>query len=162
MTRRRRAGWALAVLATTFGGMQFVHPARTNPVTDDSLAIERHETVPAGVARTFELACRDCHSNRTNWRWYTYVAPISWRTVGHVNEGRGELNFSVWGTYGPRLRETRLRAMCTLTRDRAMPLPSYTLVHPGARVSDQEIRELCAWTEIAIAQADSQPARGHR
>ena len=80
-----------------------------------------------------------------------------------MNEGRGELNFSVWGTYGPRLRETRLRAMCALTRDRAMPIPSYALVHPEARVSEREIRELCGWTALAIAQAESsQPARGHR
>jgi hypothetical protein len=148
---RRRAAWALAVLVAMFAGLQFTNPARTNPVTDDALAIERQETVPASVVRMFDAACRDCHSNRTNWRWYTAVAPVSWWTVGHVNEGRAELNFSEWGTYSPRLRETRLRAMCAEVKNRMMPLPSYVLGHPESRVSDREIQQLCAWTELAIA-----------
>ena len=32
-------------------------------------------------ARTRELAagaCFDCHSNLTEWKWYTNVAPVSW------------------------------------------------------------------------------------
>jgi len=151
--QRRRAGWALALLAVVFAGLQFTSPAHTNPPTDASLAIERRETVPVSVARTLDIACRDCHSNRTHWRWYTYVAPISWWTVDHVNQGRAELNFSVWGTYGRRLRETRLHAICALTEKRTMPLPAYALVHPEARVPDQQIRELCAWTETTVAAA---------
>lgn len=145
----RHIGSAFVVLAVTLAGLQSTSPAHTNPETDESLAIERQEAVPAGVARTLDVACRDCHSHRTSWRWYTYLAPVSWWTVGHVNEGRAELNFSVWGTYGRRMRQTRLRAMCVLTQRRAMPLSTYALVHPEARVSDQQIRELCAWTEAA-------------
>ena len=147
---RRRVVRALVVLAAAFAGLQFTSPAQTNPAGDESLGIERHEAVPADVARTLDLACGDCHSNRTRWRWYTYVAPVSWWTVGHVNEGRAELNVSVWGTYGQRMRETRLRAMFELAQNRTMPLRSYTLVHPEARVSDPEIKALCAWTERAL------------
>ena len=149
---RRRATLALGLLVVVFAGLQFSSPAHTNPATDASLALERTETVPAGVRRTLDFACRDCHSNQTNWRWYTHVAPISWWTVGHVNEGRTEFNMSEWGTYSHRMRETRLRAMCTLVENRTMPFRSYSLVHPEARVSDHEIRELCAWTKQAAAQ----------
>jgi hypothetical protein len=39
-------------------------------------------------------ACFDCHSNETEWAWYSNVAPLSWLIQSHVDEGREELNFS--------------------------------------------------------------------
>ena len=149
---RRRARRAVFVLVVAFAGLQFTSPAHTNPETSHSLTLERTETVPADVARTLTFACRDCHSNDTNWRSYTYVAPLSWWTDRHVKAGRTELNFSVWGTYGRRRRETRLRSMCSLTEKREMPLRSYALLHPEARISDHDIKQLCAWTALAISQ----------
>jgi len=41
-------------------------------------------------------ACFDCHSNETEWPWYSNIAPVSWWTQNHVDEGRDELNFSEW------------------------------------------------------------------
>ncbi len=153
MTRaRRHMTSALIALPVIFVGLQFANPEHPYPGSDEALAIERTERLPAGVARTLDLACRDCHSHRTQWRWYTYVAPVSWWTVAHVNEGRAELNFSEWGTYGRRARETRLRAICPLTEAHAMPLRAYAIVHPEARVSDSALRQLCAWTQQAIAE----------
>jgi heme-binding protein len=146
---RRHTRRVVVLLMVVFAGLQFTSPAHTNPESGASMTLDRIETVPADVARTLARACRDCHSNDTNWRWYTYVAPLSWWTLGHVNAGRAELNFSVWGTYGRRLRETRLRAMCGLTEKREMPPRSYALVHPEARVSDHDITQLCAWTALA-------------
>jgi L-ascorbate metabolism protein UlaG (beta-lactamase superfamily) len=34
---------------------------------------------PSEVSALFARSCNDCHSNQTNWRWYTYVAPQSVR-----------------------------------------------------------------------------------
>ncbi|VAW08163.1 hypothetical protein MNBD_ACTINO01-854, partial [hydrothermal vent metagenome] len=31
-------------------------------------------------------ACFDCHSNETEWRWYTNIAPISWFIQNEVDE----------------------------------------------------------------------------
>ncbi len=135
------------VFASVILGMQFVRPAHTNPPTDNALTLEAIADVPASVSRTFALACNDCHSHKTNWRWYTYVAPISWLTVSHVNNGRAELNFSMWGTYSARMRQTRLRAICELSRSGSMPLPSYALMHPRATLSPEQIAPLCEWTE---------------
>jgi hypothetical protein len=147
----RYARRALVVGAAAIAGLQFTNPVHTNPRTDAAVTFERTEAVPAGVARGLGAACRDCHSNETNWRWYTYVAPLSWWTVGHVNDGRAELNFSVWGTYGRRLRQTRLRAICHLAQKHEMPLPAYALVHPEARLSEHDVEQLCAWTSLAIS-----------
>ena len=54
---------------------------------------------PAAEAIARE-SCYDCHSNETNWRWYSFVAPMSWLVRQDVEEGREKLNFSTWDT-GP-------------------------------------------------------------
>ena len=48
-----------------------------------------------GSPATRELArraCFDCHSNETQWPWYSNIAPLSWLIQRDVDEGRDELN----------------------------------------------------------------------
>jgi len=44
-------------------------------------------------------ACGNCHSNHTEWPWYSHVAPVSWWIAQHVREGREKLDFSGWEKY---------------------------------------------------------------
>jgi hypothetical protein len=144
---RKILKWTLVVIGLTFIGLQFTGPARTNPPFDESKTLEATTAVPPHVAAAFAHSCNDCHSNKTNWRWYTYVAPVSWLTVRHVNEGRSELNFSVWGTYGARMKQTRLHAICDLSKKGTMPLLSYAFVHPGVKLSPNQVITICEWTK---------------
>jgi hypothetical protein len=50
----------------------------------------------------------NCHSNQTDWLWYSDVAPVSWWTQMHVRKGREELNFSKWTSYSVRQRRAKL------------------------------------------------------
>lgn len=145
--KRKIFKWSLVVIGLTLIGLQFTGPARTNPPGDESKSLEATTAVPPGVAATFARSCNDRHSNKTNWRWYTYVAPVSWLTVGHVNEGRPELNFSVWGTYGARMKQTRLHAICELSEKGTMPLASYAFVHPPLKRSPNQVTTICEWTK---------------
>ena len=156
---RRQATRAGILIALIFVALQFSTPVHTNPAINESLTLARTETVPPDVAGILDRACRDCHSNDTNWRWYTYVAPLSWWTTDHVKKGRAELNFSIWGSYRPRFRTARLHAICSMTEAREMPLPAYALAHPAARLSEVDVRRLCAWTQMAAAhnRADAAP-----
>ena len=47
----------------------------------------------------FKRSCYDCHSNDTNWPWYSSIAPVSWSVSSHVEDGRQWLNFSIWNSY---------------------------------------------------------------
>lgn len=152
---RRIVKWVLAIIGAAFIALQFTSPARTNPSFDATQALENVTAVPADVAPIFQRSCNDCHSNQTNWRWYTYIAPISWFTVGHVDEGRKELNFSVWGSYRDRTKETRLRAICQQVEKGAMPLASYTFVHRDAKLSRDQIRAICDWTKQEGTRANA-------
>jgi len=80
--------WALIILALI--GIQFIPVERTNPpVTTEIYTSDK-------VKAILKKSCYDCHSNETNWSWYTKIAPISFITIKDVNEGRKHLNFSEW------------------------------------------------------------------
>ncbi len=139
--------WALIVIACIVLGVQLVRPARTNPTSDPSNTIESRTQITPEVASIFERSCRDCHSNKTVWPWYTNIAPISWWLTDHVNEGRQNLNLSEWGKLPSDRQDRKLRQICDEVQDGAMPLSSYLPMHPVARLSDQDKKTLCDWTE---------------
>lgn len=129
-----------------FVGLQFTNPAHTNPTVDEKKKLHAMTEVPSDVSAALIRSCNDCHSNQTNWRWYTYVEPVSWFTVGHVNYGRSELNFSEWGNYGERMKQTRLGALCELVQKGEMPLASYAMVHREVALSADEVKSICEWS----------------
>ena len=104
------------------------------------------------VAAIFERSCRDCHSNKTVWPWYTNVAPISWWLSNHVNEGRRDLNMSEWGRLPRDRQERKLRQICDQIEDGEMPLSTYLPMHPAARLSEQDKKTVCDWTESERAR----------
>jgi hypothetical protein len=83
-------------------------------------------------------ACFDCHSNETHWPWYSNIAPLSWLIQRDVEAGRDELNWSEWDfdSEGGEAAETVI--------DGSMPPGSYSILHPQARLTDQEIDALVA------------------
>ena len=147
MVLRRKLKWIAIAIAVIFIGLQFTTPRHTNPPVDAAQTLVALTAPPADASAVFDRSCKDCHSNETNWRWYTYVAPVSWFTVGHVNEGRKELNVSEWGRYGKRMKDTRLKAICAQVRGGTMPLASYASVHRDTKVSPDEVKKICDWTE---------------
>lgn len=113
--------------------IQFVPYGRdhTNPPVVEEPAWDSAQTRDLAVA-----ACFDCHSNETEWPWYSNIAPISWLLQRDVDEGREELNFSEWHTEqeGDEAAET--------VRDGSMPPWQYPLTHPEARLSDADLDAL--------------------
>lgn len=139
--------WLVVVVACLFVAAQFKRPARTNPPVDHSQAIEAHTEIKPEVASILARSCHDCHSNRTAWPWYTNVAPVSWFVIDHVDQGREHLNFSEWGRYDQRKREKRLQEICEEVQSGAMPLSSYTPLHSYAKLSPEDKKALCDWTQ---------------
>ncbi len=143
---RKKLKWTAMIITLTFIGLQFTTPAHTNPPFDEAQTLQGMTIVPSEVSALFARSCNDCHSNKTNWRWYTYIAPVSWFTVGHVNDGRAELNFSQWGGYGAHMKESRLRAICDQCQRGNMPLASYAWMHREVRLSAEEVKRICDWS----------------
>lgn len=138
--------WLVVVMGCLFVAVQFSRPARTNPTADQSLALQSHVQVGPQVATILDRSCNDCHSNKTRWPWYSNVAPVSWFVIDHVNHGRSHLNLSEWGRFDRREAGEMLGAVCKEVQSGAMPLSSYTPMHPGSRLSPEDVKLLCDWT----------------
>ena len=67
-------------------------------------------------------ACMDCHSNETEWPWYSNVAPVSWLVQNDVDEGRRRLNLSTGGADFDEMIET--------IEEGSMPPWQYKPAHP--------------------------------
>ena len=141
----RLARWALIGFLVAFIAAQAFRPERTNPPSTPGASLLAHATPE--VAGILNRACRDCHSNDTRWPWYTNVAPTSWFVADHVNHGREHFNYSQWTSIDEDEQDKLLGAMCSLSQRGRMPLPSYLIVHRDAKVSPDDVKTLCAWTE---------------
>jgi Haem-binding domain len=138
--------WLVIAVVVVLVLLQFKRPTRSNPPVDESQTIHARTEVTPQVNAIFDRSCRDCHSNKTVWPWYTNAAPISWFIVDHVNEGREHLNLSEWGKLDKDRQDKRLREICDEVTDGNMPLSSYTPLHPGSTLSAEDIKTLCEWT----------------
>jgi hypothetical protein len=148
---RRVAKYTAVAVVVAAVGIQGIRPERTNPPIDPSRAIEAtHPPAPAAAA-VLERACRDCHSSRTVWPWYSNVAPVSWWVIDHVNHGRSHLNFSEWSSVPADRVAPILDGICKQARARTMPLPSYTWMHWSARLTDADAQALCEWSGAAVS-----------
>jgi heme-binding protein len=140
---KRRLKQVAVVVVVFLAAAQLVRPSRTNPPTDPSRAIEAHLGPASALAPILDRACRDCHSNRTVWPWYTQVAPVSWLIAFDVSEGRKAVNFSEWAAYPPDRQRKLLAESCHEAEEGKMPEGRYTLLHPEARLSRQDIDTIC-------------------
>ena len=132
---KRFLRWSLTGLLLLLAAAQLVPYGRDHD--NPPVAAEPAWDSPA-TRELARRACFDCHSNETRWPWYSNIAPLSWLIQRDVDEGRDELNWSEWGPdeEGDESAETVI--------DGSMPPDSYPLLHPEARLSDQEIDALVA------------------
>jgi hypothetical protein len=148
--------WTGIGVLVVFAGMQVVQPERTNPPVEESQTIEAKLHVPPGIFSILQRSCYDCHSNKTVWPWYSYVAPASWLVAGDVKNGRSHMNFSEWGKYKGLRAVSKLEQICQNVSQGAMPLPVYLLMHPSARLTQAEADSICAWVELESERLSSE------
>ncbi len=138
----------IAILVfVSFVGIQIIRPNRTNPPINKAETLEATTNVPENIKAIFNRSCNDCHSNKTVYPWYSNIAPISWKLVEHIEEGRDEMNFSKWGTYSKERKQRKLEKICEEVEERKMPHNQYLWIHWDAKLSDEQIKILCNWTK---------------
>lgn len=97
-------------------------------------------------------ACFDCHSNETEWPWYSRVAPMSWLVEADVKKGRAALNFSEWTPEAA----VETEEVVEVIAKGQMPLPYYTILHPEARLSAKEKGQLTAGLMATLEGSDAE------
>ena len=136
-----------AGLVLVLAAIQFFHPVRTLGTSGGPDDITSRFAVPPDVQTVLADACYDCHSNRTRYPWYANVQPVGWWLAHHINEARGELNFSEFGAYNAKRAARKLDAIIDQVEQGAMPLRSYTWLHPAARLTVAQRKLITEWAQ---------------
>ena len=121
---------AAGVVVALFVAIQFVPFGHdhTNP------AVRQEPAWPDDQTHILaERSCYACHSNTTQWPWYSQVAPSSWLVQHDVDDGRRQLDFSEWDR-----PQRGARRLSEEVRSGDMPPSWYTVAHPETRLSEQE------------------------
>jgi hypothetical protein len=121
--------------------IQLIPVDRSNPPVTREIQWNSAET-----QQLAQNACYDCHSNQSEWPWYSYVAPASWLVAHDVEEGREHLNFTEWDRPNEEAEE-----ILEEVEEGSMPLTKYVLLHPEANLSAAERQTLLAGLEQTLA-----------
>lgn len=139
--------------------IQFIPTTKNNGEAIGENDIAHVVTVPADVQEILNVSCNDCHSNHTNYPWYSKLQPIGFWLDNHVNEGKHELNFSEFATYKKKRKLHKLDEIAEMVEEHEMPLSSYTLIHTNAKLTAEQQSRLITWAkETKKLLADSTTA----
>jgi hypothetical protein len=132
--------------------IQFFRPEKNDKPVIPEKDIFYSLTAPAPVKDKITGACYDCHSGTTEYPFYNRIAPVSWLMANHIREGKSKLNFSAWADYDKKTKIKLLTDICDEITAGEMPLKSYVLMHRKAAITEQQVEEVCRWTEQASEQ----------
>ncbi len=135
----------LLTLLVVFVAIQFIRPARNKNGQVLPADITKTVNVPNKVLGIFQDACYDCHSDNTRYPWYMNVQPMGWMMAYHIKNGKGNLNFSEFGSYSKRKQANKLRAIGKSIQEGSMPISSYTLMHTDAKLSKENKELIMDW-----------------
>jgi hypothetical protein len=126
------------LLFVVIGGLALFGLIQLIPINHDNPPTTQEPNWSSPEARALiKNGCFQCHSNETDWPWYSYVAPASWLVKFDVVRGRGEFNFSEWDKNPGELNE-----MVKEVQRGSMPPLQYTLFHPESKLNNQQKQAL--------------------
>ena len=134
-------------LVVLFVAIQFFRPTKNIAARPSENDIADHYPTPPAVKQLLAVACYDCHSDTTRYPWYADFQPVGWWLASHVDDGKKHLNFSQFATYSPKRAAGKLDELIDEVTDHEMPLASYRLGHPDARLTPAQIKLLTDWAD---------------
>jgi heme-binding protein len=135
-----------SVAAVAAVGSSLIHPFGTTGISDDNQPLLRGAQIDPQTLAIVQRACQNCHSQRTEWPWYSRVAPMSWLIARDVQQARLHMNLSQWQDYSTDDRRRLLSEIGSAVRNHKMPVQRYVLLHPEARLTDSERQQIYRWT----------------
>jgi hypothetical protein len=103
--------------------------------------------VPDDVRHVLEEKCGECHSEKTHWPPYSRLAPASWLMESDVHGARSKLNMSAWPLINGEAQVDLLARLAAEARSGAMPPRQYLILHPAARLTEQEQQMIYDWAK---------------
>lgn len=132
--------------------IQFIRPEK-NISDDNTYDITTQYAVPADVKQVLQVACRDCHSNKTAYPWYNDIQPVAFFLAHHVVDGKKHLNFSTFTKLPIAVQNHKLEEVIETVEEKEMPLESYTALglHKEANLTDAQRQLIIDWARTQMA-----------
>lgn len=133
----KKVSSVLLLIAVAIGLLQFVRPEEPayQPVSNLT-------GIPQEVNAILRNSCFDCHSTQTGLNWYDKLTPVNYFVYDHILKGRKAMDFSKWDSLAPAVQNVKLYYSINKILEGEMPLPSYTALHPKAKLSEKDIMTL--------------------
>jgi len=137
---------AAGAVAIAAAGGSLLHPFGTPAALGANQPILRDAQIDPGTLTILQRACQNCHSQQTEWPWYSHIAPVSWVIARDVQQARSHMNLSRWQDYSTEDRLQLLSGIGSAVRNRQMPVQRYVILHPEAWLTDSERQQIYRWT----------------
>jgi len=147
-----RAFITLGAVAVATAGWALFDPYGRTRAEGTSGTILWNSQIDQGTLELMRRACRNCHSQQTEWPWYSRIAPMSWAIARDVQQARGHMNLSRWQDYSADDRNRLLSEIGSSVRTGEMPVRRYLWLHPEARLTDSERQQIYQWTRAERAR----------
>src|SRR6185436_703153 len=92
---RRTAFFALAMFALVLIALA-LYP---QPPSVQGRPLFQGARIDSLTLALFQRSCQNCHSESTQWPWYSRIPPVSWMIAKDVNDARRQVDFSYWDLY---------------------------------------------------------------
>ena len=131
--------------------IQFIRPSR-NISNDLTYDISTRYTIPGEVGDILKVACYDCHSNKTEYPWYSYIQPVTWWLNNHIVAGKGHMNYSNLTSLPVANQYRKLEETIDQVDKKEMPLASYTYLglHKDANLTDDQRTIIIDWARAQL------------
>lgn len=137
----------LLVLIAAFIALQFipvVFKKEPAPVSVNA-SMTNVMQVPDDIKSILKKSCADCHSQQTDYPWYSYVQPLGMWIDHHIEEGKEHFNMDEFANYSPEDQQEILEEMAEEVQEGEMPLKSYTIIHSDAKLTATEKARFVSW-----------------
>jgi Haem-binding domain/Cytochrome P460 len=145
-----------AAIAVAFIVLQCVRPGiPSRPAAAEIQA-------PAQVRQILDRDCYSCHSDGRRLAWFDEIQPAYWLVRRDILTARAHLDFSTLGSKPAAAQKAALYEAVNMIQLGAMPLPRFLALHPGAKVSLEDLTTLKAylspWAPLPAATSSPQAA----
>jgi hypothetical protein len=127
--------------------IQFFRPSRNKASGSQPHYIGNKYAIPSDVESILEKACNDCHSNNTNYPWYSKIQPVDWWLDDHIKDGKKHLNLDEYTNRNLRYQYHKMEETVEMVKENEMPLESYTWIHKDAKLTAIERSLLTNWAQ---------------
>lgn len=140
----------LIIALAAFIIIQFIRPNKNEGGYESVMAFENETKPSVQVATILKEQCYDCHSNQTQYPWYSEITPASYWLADHIKDGKKHFNVSAWSEYSVKKKDHKLEELIEMVEEGEMPLDSYTWIH--GKLEDDDKKLLLQWASLVRLQ----------